>query len=349
MEEKAMRKYFAASNSAEGFVNYFPRIFNRENCDRIYVIKGGPGTGKSRFMNEVAAAAEKNGMDVAYYYCSSDADSLDGIIIGGLGIGFVDGTAPHAYEPTLVGAFEQIINLGDFWDANKLAERRGEIFELSGKKSEAYRRAYSLLAAYGNILRTAESLVAPVVDFKKLASAVKRLLHKLPQGSGTSPKIAIRRSVGMNGLIGFDSIDREAETVYAVNDYHGTAHFVMKALLEEATARKMSVCLSYDPIMRDRPDGILLRDCGIAFVCGVPAERVINAKRFVKDEDFRLVRDALKGIESTARDIMSHVLAAFIEVKKYHFELEGIYSSAMDFESKEDYTREFIKKLFLLE
>ena len=47
------RKYFASANGTEGFANYFPEVFG--GCRRLYVILGGPGTGKSRFLNEVAA------------------------------------------------------------------------------------------------------------------------------------------------------------------------------------------------------------------------------------------------------------------------------------------------------
>ena len=45
-------KYFAASNSAQGFKNYYPEVFAR--ADHLYIIKGGPGTGKSSFMKKYA-------------------------------------------------------------------------------------------------------------------------------------------------------------------------------------------------------------------------------------------------------------------------------------------------------
>ena len=349
MDNVNCKRYFGASNSASGFVNYFPQIFCDRTCSRIYVIKGGPGTGKSRFMREVANEAEERGMTVRYYYCSSDADSLDGIIIEEMRIGLVDGTAPHVCEPTLVGAFEQIINLGEFWDEKKLAIERERIAELSQKKSNAYSRAYFLLSAYGGIEKAIESKLLPCINTKKLNSAVKRLLHKLPQGSGEACEIALRSSVGMSGERSFDSYERESKILFSVTDCHSTAHFVMRAILDEAKARDMSLCVSYDPIMSDRPDAIMLNDCGISFVCGDCGERVINSKRFVDEEKFREVKDGVKALESECRALRRAALQTFAEVKKYHFELEDIYISAMDFERKEQYTREFIKNLFLFD
>ena len=46
-------KYFAAANSYKGFKSYFDRIFAPEQFDRIYIIKGGPGTGKSSIMKNI--------------------------------------------------------------------------------------------------------------------------------------------------------------------------------------------------------------------------------------------------------------------------------------------------------
>ena len=76
------RRYFAASNSCRGFVSYYPACFGTDSgVEKLYIMKGGPGTGKSRFMRDVATYAVDRGADVTYYYCSSDAASLDGVII----------------------------------------------------------------------------------------------------------------------------------------------------------------------------------------------------------------------------------------------------------------------------
>ena len=60
MEEK----YFAASNSGRGFVSYFDSVFSPSRFEKVYIIKGGPGTGKSYFMKSAANAAEKAGKNI---------------------------------------------------------------------------------------------------------------------------------------------------------------------------------------------------------------------------------------------------------------------------------------------
>ena len=73
-------EYFGAANTSRGFENYFPNIFNPKKFDRIYIIKGGPGSGKSTIMKKIAKAAVQKGYEPILYRCSSDVQSLDGII-----------------------------------------------------------------------------------------------------------------------------------------------------------------------------------------------------------------------------------------------------------------------------
>ena len=73
------KKYFIGANTSRGFINYGDEIF--EDLRKLYVIKGGPGTGKSTFMKRFASKAEEKGYNVEYYYCSSDPSSLDGVVV----------------------------------------------------------------------------------------------------------------------------------------------------------------------------------------------------------------------------------------------------------------------------
>ena len=346
MDNMLCKKYFAASNSANGFVNYFSQIFNVENCSKIYIIKGGPGTGKSRFMRDVADEAELRGMNVSYYYCSSDSSSLDGILIDELRVGLLDGTAPHCFEPALVGAFEEIVNLGDFWDSSVLEENKDTIKKLILEKSRGYVRAYSLLSAYGKLMETEEKIVSPLLNKSKLSSSVKRLLHGLPAGNDFKKETALLRAIGMNGETEFKSFEREANTVFHVTDKFHTAFFILNEVVKAAEAQRLSLKISYDPITPWRVDAVLLSDFKIAFVCGDGSDRRINSMRFFDKEGYREARESLKKLEVEAQNIRALALSTFEEIKGYHFTIEEIYSSAMDFSQKEEFVKKFIKKLF---
>ena len=171
MIEAPSPRYFAASNSANGFRNYYGDIFTDDRVDRLYIIKGGPGTGKSYFMKTVAEQARRRDYAVTEYACSSDPTSLDGLILekeGAPTMGFVDGTPPHPREPALPGVREELVHLGAFWNRRLLSERAEDICRLTTAKGAAYRRAYAYLAACGQVDRAAESMMAGCVRQDRL-------------------------------------------------------------------------------------------------------------------------------------------------------------------------------------
>ena len=44
------REFFASANGYTGFRSYFDEIFDSRDYTAIYVLKGGPGTGKSTLL-----------------------------------------------------------------------------------------------------------------------------------------------------------------------------------------------------------------------------------------------------------------------------------------------------------
>lgn len=93
----AVTRYFLGGNTASGFVSFYGQ-FCRGPEDFLWVIKGGPGCGKSSFMKTIGKAAENAGLDVEYVLCSGDPDSVDGVYLPALHTGYADGTAPHVLE-----------------------------------------------------------------------------------------------------------------------------------------------------------------------------------------------------------------------------------------------------------
>ena len=121
--EKFNLKYFLAANSCEGFVSEFSRCYDPNDNWHVYIIKGGPGTGKSSFMKYIAAKAEEKNIQCIYCPCSSDPDSLDAIIMQDKKVVILDGTAPHTLDPKYPAVCEEILNFGEFWETEKLNDK----------------------------------------------------------------------------------------------------------------------------------------------------------------------------------------------------------------------------------
>ena len=74
-------KFFLGANSPCGFFSRFDNLYEPENGYFCYILKGGPGSGKSSLMKKVASETINKGLEVELIYCPSDPNSLDAVII----------------------------------------------------------------------------------------------------------------------------------------------------------------------------------------------------------------------------------------------------------------------------
>ncbi len=94
MARGKLKKLFPGGNTSQGFYSYYDYVIS-PNATRIFIIKGGPGVGKSSLMRSIGETMLERGYDVEYHCCSSDNGSLDGVCIPQIGVALIDGTAPH--------------------------------------------------------------------------------------------------------------------------------------------------------------------------------------------------------------------------------------------------------------
>lgn len=161
----AIRRYFLGANTARGFVSVYEDFCRPESGNFLYVLKGGPGCGKSSFMKKIGKAAEELGLDVEYALCSADPDSLDGVFIPAWHVGYVDGTSPHTQDVPFPAASGAYLDLGQFYDTDALRPRLTEIAALNARCRAEYQRAYCALRAAKELHDALEAIYNPHVDF----------------------------------------------------------------------------------------------------------------------------------------------------------------------------------------
>ncbi len=348
--------YFAASNSRSGFCSYYKECFDSARVKHVYAIKGGSGTGKSRLMREVAEAGQGCGWACEYIYCSSDHTSLDGVILtrGADCFAVIDATAPHTYEPTRPGVREDIVNLGVFWNSEKLAESADDLERLNEEKRSAYSQAYRYLSSVGEMCAVRDALVSRYVRRGAIGACAARLVQGMPDGRGYEVRPALIRSVGMGGSIGLDTYFQNASRRVLVEDHRGISQYLMQALGELAVAHKWAIRLSHDPICPDRIDGIFFMESGLAVVVASPEElpafdRQIIMRRYLETARMHGVRRQVNYAERMCSAMLVGAEEALSHVREVHFEIEARYIAAMDFEAKEFFTKRFCERLFSLQ
>ncbi len=353
--DKRQRSFFAAANSGYGFYSFYENIFeDRSICER-YIIKGGPGTGKSRFMKELAFAAREAGISIDSFCCSSDPSSLDGVTLdlGERGrICVLDGTAPHIAEASLPGARDTILNFCDFWDSTQLKTHRDEIFTLSREKQAAYLSATdalrSLLIVKGGARKRAEN----AMSHEKVLLSAKKLMADVKWEGEYFERTGLASSFGMFGPFGLATYKRNAKSVIAVDDSLECAHVMLSAIVTEARQKRIPFYHSYTYLDPHKTDAVLFPMHSLSFVStsllsdkdADGAVKKISMSRFFEKGDRSALKGEQKELHSAEKELMKRAEAYMAKMRDCHFKIEEIYISAMDFERKEAFCREFIKK-----
>lgn len=347
-------KYFAASNCEKGFISYFEENLRGNRADRCYIIKGGPGTGKSRLMSDLADAAEKAGGTVELYYCSSDPNSLDGIFVtlpfGGT-VSVLDGTAPHSEDTRVPGVVDNVIDLGVFWNSAALVENAHKIVELNKKKSDAYLRGYRCLAAAGSLRRAADSIVEMCVDYDALRSTAVRVAAGFADVSVVPSRIrSPLEAISVRGYWTFDTFREGADKIFTVTDGRGLgiSYLFLDAVADAVANRGGSCRVSPDALCPDRVGGIRIgMNAVVTRQIPIRGESDgVDMSEFFNRDMFRDLREEFSALRRLQASSMTAAYDALADAARWHFALEKIYSSAMDFEAKEAYCAELCDKIF---
>ena len=346
---ESAQEYFIGMNTGHGFIGLYNELINENTLKRLYIIKGAAGTGKSHLMKVVAEECESSGATVCRYYCSSDPSSLDCIIINNA-VAILDGTSPHSLDMYYPGAVSEIIDITKFWDSDKLVLKRDEIVEYSSKKKESFWTAYNLLHNAELMQLERYDAVKGTINKEKASKCIKRLVKGLGRASGNEHETettAMVRSIGMKGTVMLDSLEKNATTIVSVTDLYGSAYVFMKMLYEYVIDMKYDIVCSYDPIAPSLLCDIYISSSNVLITVedSNEADRKINMKRFVDLEKLSEIRGYLRLSAKCSKAVITEAASMLSRAGDAHFNLERIYSSAMDFESLTDYTKILMKKI----
>ena len=344
--------YFPGSNTPSGFVNRFHSILPASRRRRVIVLKGGPGVGKSTFMRRIGAHFEPRAGVTEYFHCSSDPHSLDAVSFPEAGVYLVDGTAPHIVDPSLPGAADGILNLGEYLDEPALETLRPQLEALQHGIGAQFDRAYCCLRACAALREDTAATYAGFVNAQRLHRLCRRLCGQyLPAAASDAPALPPRElfltAYTPDGLISLLSDNLPARVIRLLAPWGADVSPVLRAVLDCAVQSGVETVSFLDPLFPDRPAHVYLPGEGLLFTTlevKNPEAQVDLAELYdpiaLRREDELIVRRRVTFDmnERSACDALS-------EAHRMHDELEIPYIAHMNFERWQERFDASVEKL----
>lgn len=352
---KKCSEFFLGANRPNGFDSVFESVYKNDDGWRVYVIKGGPGSGKSTLMKAVAERGERLGESCERIYCSSDPNSLDAVVLPERKCAIFDGTAPHILEPVLPGARENIINLGECWNSDMLYASRRDIADCAARCSACHRRAQRLLGCADAFRKNTSETAAAAMNVEKITAQAQRLFKKLIPARKTGGKSSLRllSAVTPRGVVLFDrSIIENCKTVVPICDelYAPAAELMRQLLYLSGGKCDVINCVCSQDI--SRTEHIIIPELSVAIsVCNPfhavdATERAVHTERFMQKEFIESNRRRIRENRRFCKELTAEAAHEMAQAKEIHDELERYYVSAMDFDAVGEMAKKTVGRIF---
>lgn len=354
--------YFAGGNTAKGFYSLFDE--NLGELEKVFILKGGPGNGKSTMMKNIANNLLEQGYDVELIHCSSDPDSLDGVIFPSMKIGIVDGTPPHIIEPKTPGAVEEYVNLGVAWDSKELEANKEAIYHLTAKAKKMYVEAYKAFDEALAIHDEWESIYISNTDYEKLNSLTEELSSSYFGEIILNKKANVRhRFLGAatpKGAVDFvPNITEGIRKRYFLKGRPGSGKStILKKLATTAENKGFDVEIYHCGFDPNSLDMLIFRELGIAIFDSTAPHEYFPSREGDEIIDLynvaiipatdEIYEEQILDIAARYRNKMNNGTSYLTEAKNAHDLLEEIYVKNVDFNMIDDIQQKIEQKIISL-
>ena len=351
--EGKIRKLFPGANTANGSFNFFDNII-RDDINRIFCLKGGPGVGKSSLMKKIAKEFIGRGYDIELHYCPSDPSSLDAILIKELKVVLLDGTSPHVVDPKNPGAVDEIVNLGDFWNVENLEKQKSEIIDIGKDINASFRRAYKFLKSAEQIYLDIEEKYSNAMKFGEVNLLTDKFIENLFKETFNSGEYKKERhlfgtAITPIGHIDYtDSILNQVKKVYYLEGEIGTGKTTfLKRVYDEAVKKGMSVEVYHYPLIKEKIETIIINDLNVAITISKLFEdrEKIDFNQFIDNDKLSSYQEEIEFDKKIFNELINYGISNLKTAKAKHDVIEAYYVPNMNFAEVENLRQELVERI----
>lgn len=347
--------WFLGANAPKGYYSKFDQLFFASPEGKCFLLKGGPGTGKSTVLKKIASVLIEKGLSTELIFCSADTDSLDAVITSDGKIVALDATLPHAVEPKYPGIYETVVSLSDCWNEDVLREHAKEIAALFDSNRKLHEEARRYISAAASLLDEAARLGMDSVYKEKAEKAAARICSrefgKKNQRRGTEKQRFLSAVTDKGVFFMNRTPSLLCKKIYAVEDEAGAvSRIFMNAVKKSALEHGLDIITCKCPIFpNEKTEHVFIPSLKLGFVTinkrhnlKIVPERIIHAARFTDPKKHSRHKIRIRFALRSASNLIEEAVLCMREAKSLHDELESFYIKAMDFSLVEEKTAKIL-------
>lgn len=357
----SIKRVFPGGNTSEGFFSYYQYLLEK-GTKRVFVIKGGPGVGKSTLMKKVGKKMLELGYDVELHHCSSDDHSLDGIAIIPAGIVMVDGTAPHIIDPKYPGGLDEIINMGDYWNVEAMQLNSTKIVATTNEVSRLFARAYRFLAAARSIAEDIIAMHKQCMDFagaNRILALFERILAESTYSTESIDTNGHERHLFSsaytpNGFIDFtDTILQDIQQIYYLHGPMGSGKTtLLRKIAYRAIEKGLDVEIYHTPLIPAKIGTVLIPALNLGVTSSEKFKTVhyetLDLSKYLNSTKLAAYQADIESDKQLLQELINSGIENIRRAKEEHDILEQYYVPNMDFSAAEDKYEEIMDRILSL-
>lgn len=352
--------FFLGANTPKGFYSLFNELYNPDKDWNMYIIKGGPGTGKSSIMKKIAKEAEKHDYTVERIPCSSDPLSLDGVIIPDLNVAIADGTSPHVINPVFPGVCEHTIDLGICWDKNKLKNNKSKIKKTTKLNSDFHKQCIKFLKSAAIVDNEIKLITDKYFKKDKAERFAERfcennLIKKTENDTGACRTRFLSAVTPIGITIQYDSLFSTCDKIITISDNTSLiSGYINKLINNNADKKKIDRIICMCPLNpEEKIEHIIFPNLRLGIFTSNTYHPMIKkngrnilSDRFIDETIAYDYKNKVSFLNKAKLEMIGESVRCLEQAKATHDILESYYISAMDFSKVSSITESLIKTIF---
>lgn len=172
-----IRYVFASSNTCQGFHTFVPELISK--LQNVFVLKGGPGTGKATFIRLLGEELADKGYEIEFWISSVDSMNPEGVFIPQLQAAIINGSGIQAIDPEYPGATGYFINLGEYTEVLPTYQEKQQVMELIDQFARHHQQAITHLQEAARVKENVSQANIRNMDQERLQGMAKKLLDDM--------------------------------------------------------------------------------------------------------------------------------------------------------------------------